>query len=237
MARFYPDILFSDLYGSAGEVTARHVRGKTFLLKRSTAAFPGTAAQLERQEIHRRAMAAWRELPHEVQLVWHGYAKEVEPHRPPFDHTSWISGQNLFVSAYHGFHTLGDEHVPFPVPFEPFPGFALELASAEEAGDDLAVGVSVAGLEHTDAGRYRLYGRMQLVEAGHGMTSRVAWRSILASESCHVSPSELVLPSWRSVWPSVATATSMTMNGSFVLLDTVTGYRSRKHPQSFIVEL
>lgn len=44
-----------------------------------------------------------------------GSAEEVEPHRPPFDHKAYISGQNLFVSAYHGFATPGNEHVPSPI--------------------------------------------------------------------------------------------------------------------------
>ncbi len=69
----------------------------------------------------------WRpggEVPHQTQLVWNRLAEEVEPHRPPFDHLTHITGQNLFVSAYHGFVTLRDEHVPLPAPglSEEFPG-------------------------------------------------------------------------------------------------------------------
>lgn len=62
--------------------------------------------------MHRRAIAAWQSLPEEQQELWESYSLGVEPHRPPFDHTTRISGYNLFVSAYHGFATLGNEYVP-----------------------------------------------------------------------------------------------------------------------------
>ena len=116
--QFHPSVLASDVFGSAGDVTAVHRDGKVYLRKRKVGAGTLSPAQLEHLEVHRRALAAWRRLDHETQLVWNEYAREVEPHRPPFDHSSWISGQNLFVSAYHGFHTLGNEHVPSPAPFE-----------------------------------------------------------------------------------------------------------------------
>ena len=237
MVRFRPNILVSDVFGSAGDVTARHVEGETFLVKRSSVRFPGSPAQLEHLEVHRRALAAWREVPHSVQEVWNEYSRDVEPHRPPFDHSSWISGQNLFVSAYHGFHTLGQEHRPEPVRFEPFPGFALSVVSAVVEGEDLVLRLSVAGLEYVEASRYWLYGRVQLVEAGRGLSSRVPWKSVLASEPCSVLPVEVVLPEYRSVWPAVDGASVFGVNMRFVLLDAVTGYRSQKHRKSCVVEL
>lgn len=237
MVRFRPNILVSDVFGSAGDVTARHVEGETFLVKRSSARFPGSPAQLEHLEVHRRALAAWREVPHSVQEIWNEYAREVEPHRPPFDHSSWISGQNLFVSAYHGFHTLGREHLPEPVRFESFPGFALSVVSAVVSGEDLVLRLSVAGLEYVEASRYWLYGRGQLVEAGRGLSSRVPWKSVLASGPCSDSPVEVVLSAYRSVWPAVDGAAVIGVNMRFVLLDAVTGYRSQKHRKSCVVEL
>lgn len=237
MARFRPNILVSDVFGSAGDVTARHVEGETFLLKRARPHFPGSPAQLEHLEVHRRALAAWRAVPHSEQLVWNEYAREVEPHQPPFDHSSWISGQNLFVSAYHGFHTLGNEHRPELVRFVPFPSFALSVVSAVVAGEDLVLRLSVAGLEFVEASRYWLYGRVQLVEVGRGVTSRVAWKSVLASGPCSASPVEVVLPGFLSVWPLVDGASVIGVNMRFVLLDAVTGYRSQKRKESFVVEL
>ena len=139
--QFHPSVLASDVFGSAGDVTAVHRDGKVYLRKRKVGAGTLSPAQLEHLEVHRRALAAWRRLDHETQLVWNEYAREVEPHRPPFDHSSWISGQNLFVSAYHGFHTLGNEHVPSPAPFESFPSFVVEAMSATSVGNDLLLRV------------------------------------------------------------------------------------------------
>ena len=100
MPRFYPSILISDAYGSVGEVTFYHRNGKCYYRKRSHSRYPGTAAQTSALDVHRRALAAWREVPHQTQQVWNRLAEDVEPHRPPFDHKAFISGQNLFVSAY-----------------------------------------------------------------------------------------------------------------------------------------
>lgn len=194
-------------------------------------------AQLEHLEVHRRALAAWRGLDHKTQLEWNEYAREVEPHRPPFDHSSWISGQNLFVSAYHGFHTLGNEHVPSPAPFESFPSFVVETISAALVGDDLLLRASVVGLEYTSASRYWLYGRVQLTEIRKGVSSRVARKSVLSSSSCEPSQVELILPDWRLVWPELVEEEIFQVHGSFVLLDAVTGYRSQRRRWSFKVSL
>lgn len=108
-----------------------------------------TAGQLEHLDVHRRALAAWRTVPHSTQLVWNRLAAEVEPHRPPFDHRAHISGQNLLVSAYHGFFTLEDEHLPEPQRFDSFPPFAIRLSDAIVG--DTGVGVlSFACEDSTD---------------------------------------------------------------------------------------
>ena len=146
MSRFHPNIVVSDVFGSAGDVTAHHRDGKTYLRKRSRPVHPMSEAQAAHLEVHRRALAAWRDVPDEVKERWNEFAREVEPHRPPFDHSSWISGQNLFVSAYHGFFTLGDEHVPEAQRFVSFPPFAVSVVEAAEVSGDLVVRVETAGL-------------------------------------------------------------------------------------------
>ena len=194
-------------------------------------------AQVAHLEVHRRALAAWRTVPQSAQEIWHEYAREAEPHRPPFDHSSWISGQNLFVSAYHGFHTLGMEHVPEPVRFESFPPFAVSTMSASVEDGALVLRLSVAGLALADASRYWLYGRVQLTEVGKGASSLVAKRSVLASDPCSVSPVSLVVEDWLELWPSLSGLSSFRVHGSFVLLDTVTGYRSQRKRLSSVVSL
>jgi len=112
------------------------------------------AGQLEHLDVHRRALAAWRTVPHSTQLVWNRLAAEVEPHRPPFDYRAHISGQNLLVSAYHGFFTLGDEHVPEPQRFDSFPPFAIRLSDAIVG--DTGVGVLSFACEDSTDGVWRV---------------------------------------------------------------------------------
>ena len=84
MSRFHPNIVVSDVFGSAGDVTAHHRDGKTYLRKRSRPVHPMSEAQAVHLEVHRRALAAWRDVPDEVKERWNEFAREVEPHRPPF---------------------------------------------------------------------------------------------------------------------------------------------------------
>lgn len=64
-------------------------------------------------------------------------AKGVASHRPPFGLKNSISGYNLFVSAYHGFAQLGNEHIPEPMEFEPFPIFSLDYLDCSEIDGEL----------------------------------------------------------------------------------------------------
>ena len=130
-----PSILLSDAYGSAGEVTYYHRNGRCYTRRRVKPQYPGTPAQLEHLAIHRRAIAAWASLDSEVQKLWNSYETTAESHRPPYDHKSHISGNNLFMSAYHGFALMGDEHTPVAHPFQMPPSFWATFDSATvEAG-------------------------------------------------------------------------------------------------------
>lgn len=234
---FKPSVLVSDVFGSAGDVTAVHRDGKTFLRKRRSGEVALTPAQVAHLEVHRRALAAWRSVPQSVQEVWHEYAREAEPHRPPFDHSSWISGQNLFVSAYHGFHILGMEHAPEPVRFESFPPFAVSVMSASVEDGALVLRLSVAGLELAEASRYWLYGRLQLTEVGKGVSSQVSRKSVMASGPCSVLPVSVLVEDWLELWPAVEGLSVIQVHGSFVLLDAATGYRSQRKRISDVVSL
>ena len=233
---FKPSVLVSDVFGSAGDVTAVHRDGKTYLRKRRSGTTEMTPSQAAHAQVHSRALAAWRTQPQSVQELWHKLARDVEPHRPPFDHTSWISGQNLFVSAYHGFYTLGKEHVPEPVPFELFPPFALKAVEAIAHGEGLVLRLSLSGLERLrNPERYWLYGQFQLGTPGKGMSSRLPRQSVLASAPCSVMPAEFVVDNYVASWgPSLP---AYQVNANLILLDEVTGYRSQKHPVSGVVKL
>ena len=133
MPLFTPSILISDCWGSMGNLTFYHVDGRCYYKNKSRGVFPGTAGQLASLDVHRRALAAWRTVPHETQKVWNTLAETVISHKPPFDGTAHISGQNLFVSAYHGFSTLGMEQVPTPKVYESFPPVSVAFSDASLA--------------------------------------------------------------------------------------------------------
>lgn len=171
-------------------------------------------------DVHRRALAAWRELPHSVQLEWSEYAREVPPHKPPFDGRGHITGHNLFVSAYHGFAQMGNEHVPEPVKWRPFPVFAMEYVGCESTmGDSLKFRLFLPDAESPE--RYRVLAKIQVGKPGCGKDSgkmrNVMSESVPCGEvseiSFQVSSAGISVPPFQ-------------IHMRYLLLDTETGYRS-----------
>ena len=155
-----------DGFGSVGDKTFYHRNGVCYLRRRVRSEFPGTIAQMQQLSVHLRALESWRQLPFDVQQRWNGYAVGVVSHRPPFDGKSGISGHNLFVSAYHGFATLGREHTPAPAPFAPFPSFLVKLLGASAMDDTLQIRWKLEALDPDN--RYRMLCKVQLGLPGTG---------------------------------------------------------------------
>lgn len=99
MPKYTPSIPIQDCYGSVGELTYYHKDGRCFYRKRSRPVFPGTMLQMEHQEVHLRAIAAWQALDSSVQKEWNAISPAVIVHRPPFDNKAHMSGYNLFPWA------------------------------------------------------------------------------------------------------------------------------------------
>lgn len=232
MAQLRPNILINDAFGSAGALTAYHRGGKCFLRKRISPAFPGTAGQLKVVSVHQRALQAWRFLPHEEQLRWEPYAREVEPHRPPFDHKARISGNNLFISAYHGFATLGREHTPSPAPFEKFSTFLVRILGASAQGGTLYIRWKLDMID--PEGRYRLLTKVQLASPGRGLSTGDL-RNYLAEGTANDAAVTTCIPGYTSIWG--LDLQSYQIHARCILLDTKTGYRSQYLPVSGIVSL
>jgi hypothetical protein len=223
-------VLFSDLYGSAENLTAYHRDGRWLLRKRSQSPFIGTQGQEVVLSVHRRAISAWQSLTEESQNLWGILADNVEPHQPPFDNTTRISGYNLFVSAYHGFATLGNEHVPEPRAFESFPPFAVEVGGASVVEGLLVLSVSVViGAAFTPE-RYRLLTKIQFTQPGKGRNPG-KMRNVLADRPCGSSSVNLIID--PSIWN--LNLEQYQVHARFILLDTVTGYRSQYQQQSFLI--
>ena len=224
---------FEDCYGSVGEKTYYHRDGKCYYRMRARPGFPGTMAQMEHMAVHLRALDAWRRLPSGVQKSWNSCAEGVVSHRPPFDGKSGISGHNLFVSAYHGFAALGQEHLPHPRNWEAFPPYAIEKVSGVMVEDgillldfDMWIDTSV------ENERYQLLARIQLTKPGGGRDSG-KMRSFLSLIPCKAgrSVTGFALPDYLTLWR--LDLPEYTIHIRHVLLDRKSGYRGQYIQQSF----
>lgn len=187
---------------------------------------------MEALAVHIRALKAWRAVPHEEQLRWEPYAKVVEPHRPPFDHKARISGNNLFISAYHGFATLGREHTPSPAPFEKFPTFIVRLLGASVVDDTLLIRWKLE-MEESE-GRYRLLTKVQLAKPGRGWDTG-ALRNYLAEPGANEAVQTTRITGYTSIYG--LDLDSYQIHARCILLDTKTGYRSQFFAVSGVVNL
>ena len=170
MPKFHPTPIIQDCWSSIGNITFYHRNGQCFYKRKPYTQYRGTAAQLDQAQVHHRAILAWQQLPHTVQLQWRELAKSVPSHRPPYDDNHHISGYNLFVSAYHGFTQLGREHVPVPQPYPLFPISHLQLLQIDSAGSSGSVSLRCRlTLQNTDnPARWHVSAKIQLTAPGVG---------------------------------------------------------------------
>ncbi|MDY6278341.1 MAG: hypothetical protein SPL35_08015 [Bacteroidales bacterium] len=216
-------------------MTFYHRHGACYWKKRAHPEFPGTMAQMEAQTIHLRDLQAWRDLSPAVQEIWNTYALSVQSHRPPFKADHHITGHNLFVSAYHGFAQLGEEHVPTPCPFESFPVFWVEFSGVEVVDSEnllLKLHVILGGTE--DPQRYRLMTRLQLTSPGRGRQPGYL-RSHIAIDNC--SDNDCIVsvhvPDYKNIWDLDLQEYQVHMRN--LLIDTETGYRCNFKKKSFLL--
>ena len=236
MPRYEPNSRFSDCWASAGDVTFYHRDGVCFWRKRACPEFPGTPAQLDQAEIHHRAIESWKGLEHPVQENWNALAVPVVSHKPPYDDKGKISGFNLFVSGYHGFAQLGDEHIPVPQPFEDFPVFFAEFSSVEAVGEsDLILNMHVILGDTLEPERYRLMTRIQFTSPGRGRQPGYM-RSHIASANCSGNDCIVQVPvsDYASKWELDLNSYQVHMR--YLLIDSKTGYRSQFKKISFLIE-
>ena len=233
MPRFYPDILFSDCWGSIGDKTFYHRKGRCYYRTKCSPAFPGTNGQLDQASLHHRALEAWRQQEPEVQRLWNKYALEVPSQRPPYDPKTSISGYNLFVSAYHGFAQLGNEHVPSPRRKGHFPVFALDFLSASVLDDaHLLLRFRSTFSLDGDGRRYRYLLKLQLERPGRGKNSGLL-RNFLAlpGSSANGEIIEFFVRDYRQIWGFDLPA--FQAHCRYLLLDSETGFRCRFKEKSF----
>ena len=237
MPRYNPNNRISDCWASAGNVTFFHRDGVCYYKSRACPGFPETDAQRANAELHKRALDAWKNLSPDVQEAWNERARGVQSHRPPFDGSAHITGHNLFVSAYHGFAQLGNEHIPVPMAWEAFPVMWMEFKGVEAVGqNDLRFRFRVLLDGAADPTRYRLHLRMQLTEPGRGCRPGLL-RVLLAEGNCTSADCivTVLVQGYRELW-----GLDLQEYGAhcrFLLLDSQTGYRNVFRRISFTMSI
>lgn len=168
MPKYHPNALIQDCWSSIGDITFYHRNGQCYWKRKACTPFVGSPAQLNQAKVHHRAILAWQQLQHSVQLEWSELAKSVPSHRPPYDNNHHISGYNLFISAYHGFAQLGREHVPAPQLFPLFPISVLELlgSACNNGMATIRCCLSLTGTDNPE--RWYISARIQLTAPGVG---------------------------------------------------------------------
>ncbi len=218
MPKFHPTPIIQDCWSSIGNITFYHRNGQCFYKRKPYTQYRGTTAQLDQAQVHHRAILAWQQLPHAVQLQWRELAKSVPSHRPPYDNNHHISGYNLFVSAYHGFAQLGNEHVPVPQPYPLFPVSHLQLLQIDSASSSEYVSLHCRlTLQNTDnPTRWHVSARIQLTANGVGCNPG-KMRSCMTTIT-HGNDVKFLVPN-----PGL---TSIHPHIRYRLIDEVTGYRN-----------
>ena len=227
MPKYHPNTRFTDCWASVGNITFYHRDGQCYYRTKANPVFPGTSHQLIQVSIHKRALQAWRNISHEKQLEWNALATQVKSKRPPYDHKTSISGYNLFVSAYHGYASIGDEKIPEPKPMPDFPTLSLKLISSTVVGNTLQVKFKIENL-HASLHNFTIASRIQLVNLGAG-TNPGKMRNHQAELTDNIATFTIPLPNQDH--------NSYTLHMRYFLIDRTTGYRSMQTRQSEDIRL
>ena len=205
-----------------GNISFYHRDGKCYWRTKPTASYPGTPTQMIHAAIHSRALKAWRGLDHNEQLEWSAIATAVPSKRPPFNPEAHISGYNLFISAYHGFAQLGDERIPAPKPYIPFPEFSITYISALQIEEkDLLLTFS----KNTD-NRFRIVTKIQLTYPGSGIRPGLMRSFLPVPMQDNPERIALLIPDHKETWH--LDLPEYQAHIRYFLTDTKTGYRSQE---------
>lgn len=222
MPKYIQNLAFTDCWASVGNITFYHRNGQCYYKAKAQPAFPYTAGQRLQISLHKRAIAAWQSISHEEQLEWNALATQVKSKRPPYDSKSHISGYNLFVSAYHGYASIGNEHIPEPKPVPIFPNISLRLLRSIQVGENIHMTFKIEN-PPSDLHKYELASRIQLVKAGTG-SNPGKMRNYMAEIDKNAEATFII--------PSLSESKSLTVHMRFFLIDRTTGHRSTQTKQS-----
>lgn len=218
MPKFHPTTLIQDCWSSIGNITFFHRNGQCYYKRKPYTQYHGTFAQLAQAQIHHRAILAWQQLPHSIQLQWRELALTVPSHRPPFDNHHHISGYNLFVSAYHGFAQLGSERIPVPQPFPQFPISHLQLLYTESENTFDALSIHCRLILHNtpNPNRWHPIAKIQLSHPGQSYRQGYM-RTYVGIRNCN---NDIIFNI------SEPDANGIILKLRYRLIDSITGYRN-----------
>lgn len=195
-----------------------------------------------------------------MHLEWSAIAKGVPSKQLPYDPGTHISGYNLFVSAYHGFAQLGDEHTPDPKPFTPFPQFSITLNDATVIEEDLLITFSTDIASHTsrppvtpdlpalgpDRGIEHLHFvlKLQITHPSGGIRPGLM-RSFLSMQTESPDRIQVLIPDYKNAWHlETSVIAGLTDNHQqyqahirYFLIGSQTGYRSWEQQISVAINL
>lgn len=168
-------------------------------------------------------------------MKWNAIAKKVLSKRPPFDNSTHISGYNLFVSAYHGFAQIGDEHLPQPKPFTPLPVLRMEYTSAySSTSADLVLRFRI----HfpADPVKFAIIGKIFLAPPGTGCKTgklRNYLAQIFSKDNYWYA--EFTIPNYTEV--AGCHLKEYTLHIRHFLVERNSGYRSMEFREAFYIVL
>lgn len=242
MPKYTPTFMIDDCWSSIGNISFFHRNGQCFWRRKPTPLFPATPAQLQQCNVHHRAILAWQKLSSAEQKQWREYAAVVPAHRPPFLKENHISGYNLFVSAYHGFAQLGNEHVPVPQAYPQFPAMSLTVVDSKMTNEnDLEIKCNLNLSEIAAVGRWKLIVRLQLTAPNKGcdpgkMRGFLGQQELIETfETFSKIETKLIIPSFVTVWN--LDLPRYQLHYKYQLLDTKTGYRNNANKGSMIATI
>lgn len=137
------------------------------------------------------------------------------------------------MSAYHGFAQLGNEHVPVPRSFEPFPIFSLDFVNCSMVSlfdMELRFRLTMCGTD--EPSKYRVLGKLQIEAPGVGRNPGLM-RNYLSDSVPAGAVSEIVFNVPRKRFD----IDMFQVHVRYLLLDTKTGYRSQYHSLSALAAI
>ena len=138
------------------------------------------------------------------------------------------SQATIYSSAYHGFATLGNEHIPESLPFAEFPKFELKVIEARSVNGSVVLRCRLWLSGADDCNRYRVLGKVLLTNSSVGCkTSKL--RNCMSVPTNEPGIIDFTVPSERTG--------KCQLHLRYLLIDSTSGYRTCYHKLSRLIAI